>query len=180
MKSLKTSAKTILLIMALATALLSLGGSALASRQAANGSFIAIQVVYKLDPRLTGGVHMGERWVSPPIYDIISDRSKYTIEARVEGIAADGSRTVIAAEWTAADQNLVTVKPTYDNMVSIHITGQGNTSLQISAGGFAKTLDLAATYQASQCTNLRVILSQTSQPSVPAQTCRVLIPMLTR
>ena len=30
-----------------------------------------VQVFYKLDPRLTMGLHLGERWVSPPTYTIV-------------------------------------------------------------------------------------------------------------
>lgn len=171
-------AKTILLMVALAALLLFAAGGALASRSGATEDTVAIQVYYKLDPRLTGGVHIGERWVSPPLYDIVGRRSTYTIDARVEGVTATGERNVVAADWVVTGPNLVAVSPTHDNMVALRVRSQGETQLEVTAEGMNKTLYISSAFQDSECNNLRVMVSQTSQPSAPTQECRVLLPLI--
>jgi hypothetical protein len=34
----------------------------------ASGSLTAVNIVFKLDPRLSRGLYMGDRWVSPPTF----------------------------------------------------------------------------------------------------------------
>ncbi|RPI31414.1 MAG: hypothetical protein EHM70_11565 [Chloroflexota bacterium] len=174
----KISVKIIILLLALVVVVLSGVRNVFASRQASIENEIAIQVFYKLDPRLTGGVHMGVRWVSPPLYNIISEEGSYTIVSRVEGISALGEWNVIASEWESTNPALVTVTPLYDNMVAIQIRGQGTATLNVSAAGFNQTLYVASAYLASQCTNLEVMVSQTSQPELPAQTCHLMLPLI--
>lgn len=176
----KMSKKNLIILLVLIVLLVAAGGSALASRQTAADDFIAIQVSYKLDPRITGGVHVGERWVSPPMYDIISSRATYTIEARVEGVSATGERSTIPAVWLAANRGVARITPTHDNIVAIQIYAQGDTHLEVSAAGFTQTLELAAAYHAPQCTNLRVMLAQMDDPNLPMQTCSLSLPLVGR
>ncbi len=42
----------------------------------------AIHVSFKLDPGLTRGTYMGERWISPPSYDSVQTGGTYTVEVR--------------------------------------------------------------------------------------------------
>jgi hypothetical protein len=48
----------------------------------AGGTTIAvtdIAVVFKLDPRLTAGLYMGDRWVSPPTYSTVHPGKQATL-----------------------------------------------------------------------------------------------------
>lgn len=176
----KITSKKVILLLGLVIALLTIGSSALASRQMASGNIIALLVTYRLDQRLTSGVHIGERWVSPPLYDIISEESAYTIEARVEGIATNGDRMVIGADLISNNPNLFTVMPGPGNTYAIHIRGKGATRLDLIAAGIYQPLYITAAYQTSQCTNLRVVVSQISQPTLPTVACLFWIPSLNR
>lgn len=174
----KTSAKRLLLLLALILALLSLVGGALASRQEANGDVVALSILYKLDPRLSGGVHMGERWVSPRLYDIVSGDHTYTIEVMVEAVDSNGARTVVDADWSSSDTDVATVTPRKGDGVAIHVRGQGAARLEVSAGGLYQVIYLNAAYQTAQCANLRVKVSQKEEPTLRAGTCTVMLPIV--
>ena len=107
-----------------------------------------IQVFYKLDPRLTTGLHMGERWVSPPTYAIVAaDGVPYTVEARVEILDKNGQPLFEDAEWIVENPRMVTVSPTQVNEFKITIKRDGQSILQIVSPKATKTLSVKAIYQ---------------------------------
>lgn len=176
-----TTTKTyhLFLLLALLVALLAVVGGALASLQGDNGGAIAIQAFYKLDPRLSSP-HLGERWVSPARYDVVSTGSRYTIETKVETVDANGARAVVAGNWVSSDPDLVMVMPLNrdPNIVALQVRGQGTATVAVSAGGHYKELLITAAYQTSTCANLRVVVSQTSQPEMTAATCNIMLPIV--
>jgi FKBP-type peptidyl-prolyl cis-trans isomerase FklB len=71
-----------------------------------------IKMSFKLDPRLTRGRYMGDRWVSPPTYTGVRQEGKeYAVEARAEGLDAKGRPMRISPEWIPSDPGMVTVSP---------------------------------------------------------------------
>src|SRR6266511_4886793 len=102
-----------------------------------------ISVSFKLDPRLTRGLYMGDRWVSPPTYSGVQD-GKFTVDARVQGVDAKGEPVDISPKWIPSDPKMVTVSPGQGNAVQITVQRAGQSSLQVTSQGFTRTLSIKA------------------------------------
>jgi hypothetical protein len=103
-----------------------------------------IHISFKLDPRLTKGLYMGERWVSPPTYTTTLE----TVEAKVAGVDPRGGVRNISAQWTPSDPEMVTVSPSEGQEVKIAVKRPGETTLRVTSDdGASKELSLKAAYQ---------------------------------
>lgn len=110
----------------------------------ANATLQDVRLAFKLDPRLTAGLYMGERWVSPPTYIKTGEGETCTLEATVRGMDNQGQSTDVNARWTAADPGMVTVAQGPGKVVQITVHHAGQTSLEVASVGFAKRLPLKA------------------------------------
>ena len=118
----------------------------------------SIQVFFKLDPRLTQGLQMGERWVSPPTYAIVvAGGLPYTVEARVEILGNNGQPLPVNFEWIPEDSEMVKVSPSQDKAVMITIQRDGDSILQVTTPDATKTLSIKAVYKANA---IRVEITQ--------------------
>lgn len=108
-----------------------------------------INVAFKLDPRLTQGLYMGERWVSPPTYTSTSapEGEPITVEARAQGRDTKGRPTSISPNWIAGDPEMVAVSPSQGSAVTITVKRAGETSLQVASQGVSKELAIKAVHQ---------------------------------
>lgn len=105
-----------------------------------------IEVSFKLDPRLTRGLYMGDRWVAPPSYSgARSVGDTYTLDARVQGITASGGRVRVNPEWTPSDPEMVRVSPAGKDTFRIVVTQAGESRLKITTAGFSKELLIKST-----------------------------------
>lgn len=125
-------------ILAFAVPLLALASSMAA---AAGGERIA----FKLDPRLTSGLYMGERWVSPNTYTQLSDGG---------GRLAVAARSSTPVQWQATDAGVVTISPATGSEVILTVNHAGATT--VAAG--SKYLAVKATETAGG--SLKVEISQ--------------------
>jgi hypothetical protein len=107
----------------------------------------AIRVAFKLDPRLTTGLYMGERWVSPPTYSASQLGSIVTIEARASGVDARRRPVKINAKWIAADPDMVTVTPGEGSQVRIAVRRAGESLLRVTADDLTRQLAVKAVQQ---------------------------------
>jgi hypothetical protein len=107
--------------------------------QAATG-VADIRVSFKLDPRITQGIHMGPRWVSPATYTRVDRAGGLTIEARAAGLDLRRKQVFIDPSWAVADPEVLTVTPAAGNAVRININKVGQSELVISADGVSKTM----------------------------------------
>ena len=109
----------------------------------------AIKVYLKLDPSLTRGVSMGDRWVSLPTFTTTRHPGKQlTVDARAAGLD-DRGRLMdkrLAPEWLAADPDAVMVSPARGNTVKITALRPGESSLRLVYGSVSTTLTIKATY----------------------------------
>ena len=103
-----------------------------------------IKLTFKLDPRLTGSLYMGDRWVCPPIYFRTGDGPECSFEATIKGINGRGRATQITPTITPADPDMVTVSPGPGKAVKVTVHHPGKTSLQVAALGLTKRLPLNA------------------------------------
>jgi hypothetical protein len=99
-------------------------------------------VSFKLDPRLTDGVYMGERWVSPATFHAATQvGSTFSNAARVEHASH------APAEWTPSDPGAVAVAPASGRQVEITVLRPGRSTLTVTVGEDAAivTVDAAHT-----------------------------------
>jgi hypothetical protein len=113
------------------------------SGQPSAGPAGSIEVLFKLDPRLTSGVYMGERWVSPPVFSVALDGDGF-IEARARCLDAAGAETDAIAAWTPVHADMVVVTPPQGAQVRITIARAGESSLQIACGALSRDLAVRA------------------------------------
>jgi hypothetical protein len=120
-------------------------GSSAAGAAAATAALADIKVTFKLDPRLTRGMYMGDRWVSLPTYTRIQEPGKpLTVDARVEGRDAKGQPMSINPEWLPSDPGMVDVAPAPGGMANITVKHAGESRLKIAAGDVYRELHIRA------------------------------------
>ena len=114
-----------------------------------------IKVSFKMDPRITRGLYMGDRWVSQAAY--VGDGRSVSLEARVQGVDAKGTAKQIAPKWIPEDPKMVTASPGQGNEVTITVHRAGESSLKLISEDVSKELIIKAT---SQGTVIKVEISQ--------------------
>lgn len=103
-----------------------------------------IKLTFKLDPRGTASLYMGDRWVCPPTYYRTGEGPECSFEATIQGINTHGKATRITPTITAADPSMVTVSPGPGKTVQITVHRAGQTTLDVAALGLSKKLPLNA------------------------------------
>ena len=140
----------ILRLLALVTLILVLLAGTIQVPQEAIGqaatSVTNIQISFKLDPSITRGMYMGERWVSPPTYTAVQDGKEITVEASVQGLDAKGKPIDISPEWIPEDPKMVAVSPAKGRQVKITVRRTGQSGLKVAAQGFSRKLVVKATH----------------------------------
>ncbi len=106
-----------------------------------------LAVSFRLDPRLTGSLYMGDRWVSPPTYTRVGEGGSVTVEAKVHDRARRGQPAIVKPLWISADPEMVTVTPNEGHEVKITVKRAGQSSLQVAAQGVSRELAIKATDQ---------------------------------
>jgi FKBP-type peptidyl-prolyl cis-trans isomerase FklB len=137
------------------------GGSAMAEigakvKQAADDNVVPaagiadVKVSYKVDPRITQSLYMGERWASPMTQKCVNTGTTCSVEAKADVVDANGAPIKATAEWIPADPKIVAVTPDRGNKVTIIVLQAGETSLKVTAGEFSKELFISAKYEGNK------------------------------
>ncbi len=137
-----------------------LAGVITASQEASGlsgASLNDIKISFKMDPRVTRGMYMGDRWISPPTYIMVGEGQVCTVEARAEVLNAEGKPMDINLSWTPTDPEMVTVAPASGKEVKITVKRAGESILKVASPGGSKELAIVATNQGDA---LRVDISQ--------------------
>ena len=97
----------------------------------------AVQVSFKLDPRLTKGLYMGDRWASQATYSSMTspDVEAITIEARARGAAAAGT----VPSWIASNPEMVTISPAQGGAVKLTVRRAGESTVTVKVGDLSST-----------------------------------------
>jgi len=104
----------------------------------------ALNVSFKLDPRITRGMYMGERWVSPPTYTTAQAGKEITVDARVDGLDAAGKLAGASPVWKAEDLDMVRVSPGHGRQVKITVRRSGESVLSVTCGKAIRKLTVKA------------------------------------
>jgi hypothetical protein len=105
----------------------------------------AMKVAFQLDSRLTKGLHMGARWVSPSTYIGTHDGSLFTVQARARGAGAAGA--IRDPTWLPAEPDMVAVTPDRGSQVEIAVLREGRSTLTVAEGDVSKTLTVNAVHR---------------------------------
>lgn len=89
-----------------------------------------VKIAFRLDPRLTFGRYMGERWVTPPLFTQVQEFPK-TLKVV--------ARSNASVSWASANPSLVTVTPTVGKQVILNVNRPGQTT--VNAGGVVLTVN---------------------------------------
>lgn len=120
-------------------------GGAIGGNHTGTGAFSRIRVAYKLDPRITEGLDIGERWAMSAAYAAAQSGETLSLGARALGIDAQGTQMKVGAQWIPADPGMVTVWPAEDgNEVVITVVRAGESSLRVIAGTLSLDLNIKA------------------------------------
>ena len=106
-----------------------------------------IQVLFKLDPRITRGQYMGDRWVSPPTYTILGDEKKCVISAQATGLDPQKKEAPISPTWKPGDASMVQVSPARGQQVQITVLKEGQTDLTVAHEKISKKLTVKSVRQ---------------------------------
>ena len=126
--------------------------------QKAPGALNGIAISFKVDPRLTKGLYMGDRWVSPPTFtSTFQEGKETTVEARAHGVDAKGNKMKITPTWTPSDPGMVAVTPGEGSDVKIAVKRAGKSTLKVAVPGVSKELTIKATEEGNA---IRVEITQ--------------------
>jgi hypothetical protein len=104
-----------------------------------------IQVSFQVDPRVTRGRYMGEKWVSPPDYVRVQEgKNPLTVPAKAMGRDAQGKQVAISPTWKPGDADLVQVSPAEGAKVEITVLKEGKSDLTVTSGGVSKKFNVKA------------------------------------
>jgi hypothetical protein len=106
----------------------------------------AIDVSFKLDPRITRSLYMGERWLPLP-FTQVGGKTAVVVYARAAGRDGRQKPVHITPEWTPADPELVTVRAAERNVMEITVLGPGETTLRVTAQGISTELAIKSAYK---------------------------------
>ena len=116
----------------------------------ASGPPTDVAVSFKLDPRLTRSLYMGDRWFSPATFTTTQDVDRINVEVRAVGRDARGQDARIDPEWIATDPKMVTVSPARGNQVTITVHRAGETRLRVVQPLAPSTRSVAADGRAGE------------------------------
>ncbi|MDO8587931.1 MAG: hypothetical protein Q7T82_12955 [Armatimonadota bacterium] len=127
------------------------GDEPAAAKQEASSSPAAapsvIKVSFKLDPRVTRGMYMGDRWISPATYTIIQPGKQATVDAMAQLVESKDRLTKISPKWTPSDPAMVSVTPGQGHQVKITILRPGESKLKVESRGLCRELVVKASYR---------------------------------
>ena len=104
----------------------------------------AITVAFKVDPRLTRGLYMGDRWTSASTYTRVAEADKLMVEAKAQALDAKGAPISVSPEWLPANPGMVSVAPSKGEAVTITIHRAGESKLKVASAGVSKELLIRA------------------------------------
>ena len=120
---------------------------------------VAIQVYYKLDTRLTAGIYMGERWVSPRTYhSTLQPGAVAAVEVKAVGMNSWQQPVEVNLVWQTADADIVTLSADEGRSVILSAHGAGETTVRVSSGNVSKLLTISSIYaEEPDISNLKII-----------------------
>lgn len=93
---------------------------------------------FRLDPRLTRSLYLGDRWVSPKTYSRVQDGKTLVVEARAVGHKPRGRPVPVPATWTSDRPEVLSVAPPRGPEVVLTAHRLGRARLVLAFGPYSK------------------------------------------
>jgi len=118
----------------------------LAGLTQAAASLTDIRISFKMNPSISQGTYVGDRWLLPPYYSV-EEGKEITVEAIAQGFDAQGKLINISAAWEASDPAMITISPNKGSKVELTILKAGKSELRVAFEGISKKLPIKAWYK---------------------------------
>ena len=112
----------------------------------AAASLTDFKISFKMNPSITRGIYVGDRWISPPYYSV-EEGKEITVEAVVQSVDAKGKLIAISAAWEAGDPAMITISTDKGPKVNLTILKEGQSELRVTFGGISKRLPVKSWYK---------------------------------
>lgn len=103
-----------------------------------------LAVAFLLDPELTHGMFMGERWVSPPTYFFAQEGPRFVVRAKPQNVDSRGAHIDLKGNWTVDAPDMLTVAPAERGEVTIVVSRPGDGRITVATGAGSKVLQVRA------------------------------------
>lgn len=106
-----------------------------------------LTVALRLDPSLTQGMFMGDRWVSPPEFYFAQPGSVFVVQAKAQHRDGRGERHDFTGNWNATNPRMVEIQRNAQpdaRTVTLAIRQPGDSDVTVSAGGETVVLHVHA------------------------------------
>ena len=117
--------------------------AALAGTQNAAVQAPKMVVTFRLDPAVTRGLYLGDRWVSPPSFRFAQPGTQYVVRAKVQRVDGQGGRVDLSGDWAASDPGMVAIdrRP---GEVTLVVREPGESRVTVATGAGSKVLRVRA------------------------------------
>ncbi|MFL6593342.1 MAG: hypothetical protein ACJ8GK_11635 [Luteimonas sp.] len=85
-----------------------------------------VAVAFKLDPELTRGMFLGERWVSPPSFLFAQPGLQYIAQGKAQYVDAAGERADVPADWATSVPDMIALTPHASGDATIVVRNPGD------------------------------------------------------
>lgn len=103
-----------------------------------------IAVTFRLDPAVTRGLYLGDRWVSPPVFRFAQPGDRYMVQARLQQIDGAGEAIDLSGDWAASDPGMVAIERGVHDVVTLIVREPGRSRVTVTSGTRAAVLDIRA------------------------------------
>jgi hypothetical protein len=103
-----------------------------------------VVVALRLDPTLTRGLYLGDRWVSPPTYFFAQPGTEYVVQAKAQYVDRRGETVNLRSEWRPTDLAMVSVIHRKANEVTLVVHHPGTSNVAVATGMGDKMLRIRA------------------------------------
>ena len=126
------------------------------STQNATAQATNMVVTFRLDPAVTRGLYLGDRWVSPATFHFAQPGSQYVFQAKLQSIDAHDDRVDLSGDWSTDDPEMIAIERHDHGAVTIVVRRAGVGRLFVSAGGTRKVLQVKAR-QTEDAMDVRIV-----------------------
>lgn len=98
---------------------------------------------FRLDPTLTQGLQMGDRWVSPPEFYFAQPGTQFVVQVKAQNLDARGAHLDVAGDWATTNPEMVAITRGPDG-ITLVVREPGESDLTLRAGAGIKSLHISA------------------------------------
>ena len=103
-----------------------------------------LTVAFRLDPELTRGMFMGDRWVTPATYFFAQQGPRFLVQAKPQQIDSHGAHVDLRGDWSVSNPAMVAVTPGPRGEVTLVVRQRGQARVTVATGSGSKVLQVSA------------------------------------